>query len=100
MGTQRLWIITTEILVQAGDLGSARTKGFTNVVAWADSPQTAQQKVSQVLKSYGWEVLGVEAIRPFDDSRSYEDNLLDLVDQARSNPDACIIGTVFTYKPD
>lgn len=100
MGTKCLWVITAEILVKAGDLPSGETKGFTNVVTWADSPETAQQKVSEVLKSYGWEVLGIEAARPFDESRSYNDDLLEIVDQARSNPNACIFGTVFSYKPD
>jgi len=97
---QQLWVITAEILVKSGDLASGDTKGFTNVVTWASSQKTAKQKVLEVLKSYGWEVLGIEAARRFDDSRSYDDELLDIVDQARTNPDACIIGTVFSYKPD
>jgi len=56
--------------------------------------------VSEVLKTYKWEVLGIEATRPFDESRRYNDKILDIVDQARTNPNACIIGTVFSYKPD
>jgi len=100
MGTQRLWVITAEILVELGDLPSGDTKGFANIVTWADSPKTAQAKVSEVLQSYKWEVLGIEAARPFDESRSYDDDVLDIIDQARTNPNACIIGTVFSYKPD
>ena len=100
MGTQQLWVITAEILVKPGDLASGDTKGFTNIVTWADSPKTAQQKVWEVLKSYGWEVLGIEAVRRFDDSRNYDDDILEIVDQARTNPDACIIGTVFSYRPE
>jgi hypothetical protein len=100
VGTQQLWVITAEILVKPGDLASGDTKGFTNIVTWADSPKTAQQKVWDVLKSYGWEVLGIEAVRRFDDSRNYDDDILKIVDQARTNPDACIIGTVFSYKPE
>ena len=97
---QQLWVITAEVLVKPGDLASGDTKGFTNIVTWADSSKTAQKKVSEVLKSYGWEVLGFEAARPFDDSTDYDDDLLDIVDRARTNPNACIIGTVFSYKPD
>jgi hypothetical protein len=100
MGTQQLWVITAEILVEPGDLRSGETKGFTNIVTWADSPETAQQKVSEVLKSYRWEVLAFEATRPFDESRSYDDDILEIVDRAWTNPNACIIGTVFSYKPD
>ena len=100
MGPRQLWVITAEILVKQGDLVSANTKGFTNIVTWADSPATALQKVSKVLKSYGWDVLGIEAARRFDDSKSYNDEILDNVDQAETNPDACIIGTVFSYKSE
>ena len=97
---QQLWVVTAEILVKPDDLASGDTKGFTNVVTWANSPETAQQRVSEVLKGYGWGVLGIEAARPFDESRSYSDELLEIVEQARVNPNACIIGTVFSYKPD
>ena len=100
MGTRRLWIITAEILLKSDDLPSGHTKGFTNVVTWAGSSKAAQQRVSEVLKSYEWEVLGIEAARPFDESRSYDDDLLDIIDQARTNPNACIYGTIFSYKPD
>jgi len=86
--------------VKPDDLASGDTKGFTNVVTWADTSKTAQQKISEVLKSYGWEILGFEASRQFDDSREYDDDLLGILEQARSNPNACIIGTVFTYKPE
>src|SRR4030095_2064966 len=100
MGMQRLWVITAEILVEPGDLPSGETKGFANIVTWADSPRTARQKVSEVLKSYKWEVLGIEATRQFGESRSYDDDVLDIDDQARTNPKAYIIGTSFSYKPD
>jgi len=100
MGTQQLWVITAEILVKPGDLTSGETKGFTNVVTWADSPKNAEQKVSEVLKSCGWDVLGIEALRRFDDSKSYTEDLLDIVGRAKTNPDSCIVGPVFSYKPD
>ena len=100
MGRQQLWVLAAEILVKPGDLASGGTKGLTNIVTWADSPKTAHQKASEVLRSYGREVVGIEAARRFDESRSYDDEVLDIVDQARANPSACIIGTVFSYKRD
>ena len=100
MGRQQLWVITAEILVEPGDLASGDTKGFTNIVTWSDSPTAAQQKVSEVLKSYEWSVLGFEAVRRFDPARSCSNELWEIIDQARTNPNACITGTVFSYKPD
>jgi hypothetical protein len=82
------------------ELPSGDTKRFTNVVTWADSRGVAEEKVSGVLKSYGWDVMGIEAVSPFDDSRSFDDDLSDIIDQARANPNACIFATVFSYKPD
>ena len=95
-----LWIITAEILVKQGDLPSGNTKAFVNVVTWTDSSNNAERKVSRCLKSYGWHLLGIEAAHPLDDSRTYDEELLEIVDQARANPRACIVGRAFSYKPD
>jgi hypothetical protein len=97
---KELLVITAEILVKPGDLLSGNTKAFVNVVTWADSSNNAEKKVSQCLKSYGWHLVGIEAAHAFDDSRTYDDELLEIVDQARANPRACIVGRAFSYKPD
>jgi hypothetical protein len=49
MGMQRLWVITAEILVEPGDLPSGETKGFANIVTWADSPKNKSVRSSQIL---------------------------------------------------
>jgi hypothetical protein len=97
---EKLWVITAEILVEPGDLPSGNTKAFVNVVTWADSPSNAEEKLAQCLKSYRWHLVSIEDAHPFDDSRSYGDELLEIVDQARTNSHACIIGRAFSYKPD
>lgn len=97
---EELWVITAEILVEPGDLSSGCTKAFVNVVTWADSPSTAQERLSRCLESYGWHLVGIEAAHPFDEARSYSDELVEIVEQARTNPQACIIGTAFSYKPE
>jgi len=56
--------------------------------------------VSEILKTYGWQVLGIEVVHRFDDSKNYTEDVLDIADRAKTNPDACIVGTVFSYKPD
>jgi hypothetical protein len=99
MESQQLWVITAEIIVQ-GHLSPGEKKGFYERRHLGRLTENSRAKASEVLKSYGWQVLGIKAARPFDDSRSYEDDLLDIVDRARSSPSACIIGTVFSYKPD
>jgi hypothetical protein len=97
---EELWVITAEILVKPGDLASGDTKAFVNIVTWADSPSTAEEKLSRCLESYEWHLIGIEAAHPFDEARSYGDELIEIVEQARTNPQACIIGTAFSYKPE
>ena len=85
MGRQQLWVLAAEILVKPGDLASGGTKGLTNIVTWADSPKTAHQKASEVLRSYGREVVGNEAARRFDESRSYDDDFMAILRQRTDN---------------
>ena len=95
---QELWIVTIEIVLRPGDLASGDTKAFVNVVTWADSSKMAEEKVSGCLESYGWHVVSIEDSHPLDDGRMYEEDLADIIDQARLNPNAVIYGTMFSYK--
>jgi len=98
---QELWIVTTEIALRPGDLVSGDTKAFTNVVTWADSSTIAEEKVSCCLESYGWHVISIEDSHPVDDyDRIYEEDIAEIIDQARVNPDAIIYGTMFSYKAE
>jgi hypothetical protein len=93
-----LWIVTTEIVLRPGDLPSGETKAFVNVVTWADSSKMAEVKVSRCLESYGWHIISIEDSRPIDEGRVYEEDIADIIDQARVNPKAIIYGTMHTYK--
>jgi hypothetical protein len=95
---QELWIVTTEIVLRPGDLPSGETKAFVNVVTWADSSKMAEVKVSRCLESYGWHIISIEDSRPIDEGRVYEEDIADIIDQARVNPKAIIYGTMHTYK--
>ncbi len=97
---QELWVVTAEIVVERGDLPSGNTNAFVNVVTWADSPSRVTQKVRQCLESYGWSLVGIEDAHPFDEARIYGDKVLDTVEQAKSNPQACIMVEAFSYKPE
>ena len=70
MGTQQLWVIIAEMPIKLGDLPSEDTKRFSNVVTWANSPKTAQPKVSEVVKSYQ----GVETLAIRGDQRLFNQN--------------------------
>jgi len=93
-----LWIVTAEIVLQPGDLASGKTKAFVNVVTWADWSKMAEETVSRCLESYGWYVISIEDSHPVEDDRIYEEDIADIIDQARVNPNAVIYGTMFSYK--
>jgi hypothetical protein len=93
-----LWIVRTEIVLQPGDLASGMTKAFVNVVTWANSSTMAEGKVSRCLESYGWHVISIEDSHPVDDERVYEEDIADIIDQARVNSNAVIYGRMFSYK--
>jgi hypothetical protein len=95
-----LWVVTAEIVVERGDLPSGNTNAFVNVVTWADSSSHVEQKVRQYLESYEWSLVSIEDAHPFDEARSYSDKVLDTVEQAKNNPQACIIVEAFSYKPE
>ena len=93
-----LWIVTIEIVEKPGDLRSRNTKAFVNVVTWADSSKMAEDKVSRCLESYGWYVFSIEDSHPVDEDRVYEEEIADIIDQARGNPNAVIYGRMWSYK--
>jgi hypothetical protein len=97
---EKVWVITAEVLVKPGDLPSGNTHAFVNAATWADSSSMVEEKLAQCLKSYQWHLVGIEDSHPFDDARSYGDELLEIVDQVRTDPCACIIGRAFSYKPE
>jgi len=96
----KLWVVTAEIVVERGDLPSGNTNAFVNVVTWADSSNQVEQKVRECLESYRWSLVGIEDIHPFGEGGSYGDKVLDTVEQAKNNPQACIIVEAFSYKPE
>jgi hypothetical protein len=97
---QTMWMVTSEVLVEAGDLPSGSTKAFVNVIAWADSVDTLKDKLSCYLESYNWHLISIEKAQPIDESRDYGEEVAEMIAKTRNNPDAIILGRFFTYKED
>jgi hypothetical protein len=97
---ESIWLITCEILVEPGDLASGQTKAFANVVTWADSQDSVTSKIKRYLESFKWHLISFENAHPVDDGRAYSEEVWDLIDRARTNPQAIILGTFFSYKED
>jgi hypothetical protein len=94
-----IWKLVAEILVQPGDMPTGLTKGFMNVTTWADSAESAAQKLSGYIKRFNWHVISIEEARIVGEDDEFADEQLeDMVAKTRSNPDAIILGTFHGYK--
>jgi hypothetical protein len=95
-----MWKIRAEIEVETGDLDldAGNTKGFMNVVTWASSDQSAKEKLAAYLSRFKWKLLGVEESVPIGPGYVASDSEInELVDKARGNPNAIILGTMHSY---
>jgi hypothetical protein len=99
VGVTPIWKLVAEILVQPGDMPTVLTKGFMRVTTWADSAESAAQKLSSYIKRFNWHVISIEEARIVrEDDEFADEQLEDMVARTRSNPDAIILGTFHGYK--
>jgi hypothetical protein len=97
---QEIWRVVAEVLVEPGDVPSGDTKGFLIVTTWADSLDTAQEKLSRYLESFKWHLISIEDAHPIDENQDYGEEIAEMIERARNNPDAIILGTFHSYKED
>jgi hypothetical protein len=50
-----------------------------------------------MLESYGWKLLGVEQANPVPDNGEFSEEVEDMLERTRNNPDAVIYGTFYSY---
>jgi len=67
------------------------------VTTWANNPDEYAQKCKRMLESYGWNLLGVEKAGPVPEDGEYTEEVEDMLERTRNNPNAIIYGTFHTY---
>jgi hypothetical protein len=96
---ERIWKLVIEVLVEPGDMPSGLTKGFMNVTTWADSAESARDKLDKYIERFKWHVISIEDARPIADDEQFEDESMeDMIARTRTNPNAIILGTFHGYK--
>ena len=96
---EQIWKLVVEVLVQPGDLSSGLTKGFMNVLTWAESAESARGKLADYIARFNWHVIDLEDARPVADNEEFEDEEMeDMLARTRTNPHAIILGTLHGYK--
>jgi hypothetical protein len=97
---ERMWRIRAEIEVEPGDLDlePGYTKGLMNIVTWANSDQSAKEKLANYLNTFKWKLLGVEESDPINPGYASSDSEInELINKARGNLSSIVLGTFHSY---
>ncbi|MGH9712862.1 MAG: hypothetical protein ACRD5M_06135 [Candidatus Acidiferrales bacterium] len=92
-----IWVGTIEISYFNFDAPNVRKNAFTVVTTWASSLDEYSQKCSRMLESYGWKLLGIDKANPAPTDYDFNDEVADMLERTRVNPNAIIYGTFYTY---
>jgi hypothetical protein len=95
---EAMWKVVAEVLVTPGALASGDTKAFVPVTTWADSADAAREKLSRYLESFKWHLISIEDAHPIDENQDYGEEIAEMIERTRNNPDAIILGTFYSYK--
>jgi hypothetical protein len=93
---KQLWIGVVEVLLEPTAL-NGDTRAFTNVVTWANGTSEYADSVTTVFAGYGWTVLGIENERPIDCETNFSEEIAEIIESAKTNPNACIFATFYSY---
>lgn len=95
-----IWRLVAEIQVEPGDTKSGLRFGFINVLTWAESAESATEKLAAYLRRFNWHIISIEDARPVSEEEQFDDEeMQDMLERTRKNPNAIILGTLYTYKP-
>jgi hypothetical protein len=92
-----VWIGTIEINYFHPDKPDIRKNAFTVVTTWASNAEEFAAKCNRILEDYGWKLIRVERAAPAPLDGDYSDEVTDMLERTRSNPNATIYGTFHSY---
>jgi hypothetical protein len=92
-----IWIGTIEVYYAHPETPSVWEPAFTTVTTWACNSEEFSQKCTRMLASHGWKLLGVEQANPVSDDDEFGEDVEDMLERTKSNPNAIIYGTFHTY---
>jgi hypothetical protein len=92
-----IWIGTIEVYFANPETPNVWKPAFTTVTTWACNSEEFRQKCNRMLESYGWKLLGIDRANPVSDGEEVSEEVEDMLERTRSNPNAIIYGTFHTY---
>ena len=92
-----IWIGTIEINWSDEKTPTVFQPAFTVVTTWAASPEEFREKCVRMLESCGWKLLDVERANPVPEAGEFSEEIEDMLERTRKNPNAIIYGTFYSY---
>ena len=92
-----IWIGTVEISYTNERVPDAFKPAFTVITTWACSAEEFREKCTRMLAYYGWKLIEVDHANPVPDDGEFSEEVEDMLARTRSNPNAIIYGTFYTY---
>ena len=92
-----IWIGTVEISWTNENTPNVFKPAFTVVTTWASNAEEFREKCLRMLESYGWKLIVVERANPVPDDGEFSKEVEDMLERTRSNPNAIIYGTFYSY---
>jgi hypothetical protein len=97
MAQPNIWIGTIEISWSDEKTPDVFRPAFTVVTTWATTSDEFREKCNRMLESYGWKLLGVDRANPVPENCDFSEEVEDMLERTRSNPNAIIYGTFHSY---
>ena len=91
-----IWIATIEISWSHEKTPTVFRSAFTVVTTWATSPEEFREKCVRMLESYRWKLLDVERANPVPKDGEFSEEVKDMLERTRTNPNAIIYGTFYS----
>ena len=88
---------TVEISYFDWDKPNVPKNAFTVITTWANTIEEFEEKCKKMLESYGWALLGVERANPAPADYEYSEEISDMLERTRVNPNAIIYGKFYSY---
>jgi hypothetical protein len=92
-----IWIGTIEISWSDEKTPNVYQPAFSVVTTWAANPEEFREKRIRMLGSCGWKLLDVARANPAPDKGEFSEEVEDMLEKTRNNPNAIIYGTFYSY---
>jgi hypothetical protein len=97
MAQSDIWIGTVEISYSDEKASTVFKPAFTVITTWACNAEEFREKCIRMLEHYGWKLIEIDRANPVPDDATFSEEVEDMLERTRGNPNAIIFGTFHAY---